>query len=332
MSSVNQAGDWRVQLNDMRTQNALRAPAPSEDAVRRLSDRALRAAALNPDHSEAARTAAAAELQARGGAVEPWRPDVPSFLTAAALTRGDTLFFGWAAALRAWSGVLAALGAGAGVLAAGVAFFTGAAAANSTALVCGAIAVVGALTWLLMSLFRFKPARVCLMRPPRSESTDAPLRRMIARELRRYGHVICVARSTEGGAIRGAADYRARVSAMCSLVGMNASAMLAREAMMLSASDAWRPMLLDLVAHASDVLVVDVSADAAPMLDALSARGALARCVFVSIWGRLEQAEAALQVRGVDAPCFYYAPDGEMQRKSAFRAAMLAAMRAAHAA
>jgi len=52
--------------------------------------------------------------------------------------------------------------------------------------------------------------------------------------------------------------------------------------------------------------------------------------VFVALWGKLEEAEAALRERGISAVVHHYAPDGEIQRRPAFRAAMLAAMRATH--
>jgi hypothetical protein len=59
-------------------------------------------------------------------------------------------------------------------------------------------------------------------------------------------------------------------------------------------------------------------------------QGLTGRAVIVADWSNLEAAEAALQDWIANAPCFAYAPDGEIQRRGLFRAAMLAAMRAAH--
>jgi hypothetical protein len=53
--------------------------------------------------------------------------------------------------------------------------------------------------------------------------------------------------------------------------------------------------------------------------------------VFVSLWGKTEEAQAALSRLGFANSCFHYAPDGEIQRRAEFRAAVLAAMRATHA-
>lgn len=328
MSTLNQAGDGRVHVRDMRTQNALRDANPSEDAVRRLSDRALMAAAQNPDHSEAARAAAAAELRARGAKADPWHVTTPSFISAADLAKGDRLFFGWSRRLRALAGWLcvAALAALVSML-----FLRAAGLAPTDAMMIPlAAAMVGLFgVWLLASLLRLKPARIALLRPAQTPSTRAPLRRMIARELRPYGHVVSLAAEQRGGAVQSANDYRARASAMGNRIGMNVSAMVLTEAMPLSASPGWRPLVLDLLARSCDALVIDLS-DGVQALDETAQAGALSRCIFISLWGRLGDAQAALQQRGIDAPCFYYAPDGEMQRRSAFRAAMLAAMRAAH--
>lgn len=82
----------------------MRAGSPHPDEVERLSDRALRAAALNPDHSDGARAAAAEALRARRLSPEPWRVRVPSFLSARDLERGDQIFFGFWPAVRTWLG------------------------------------------------------------------------------------------------------------------------------------------------------------------------------------------------------------------------------------
>lgn len=331
MSTLNQAGDGRVQVRDMRTQNALRDANPSEDAVRRLSDRALMAAAQNPDHSEVARAAAAAELRARGANADPWHVTTPSFISAADLAKGDRLFFGWSRALRALAGWLCV----AASVALAALWIVRTASPASLGAMSDAFSLLAGIAagafgiWLLASLLRLKPARIALLRPAETASTHAPLRRMIARELRQYGHVVSLAAEQRGGAVQSASDYRARASAMGNLIGMNVSALVLTEAMPLSASPGWRPLVFDLLARSCDAVVVDLS-EGAQALDEAAQAAALPRCVFVSLWGRVDEAQAALQARGVDAPCFYYAPDGEMQRKSAFRAAMLAAMRAAH--
>ena len=154
MGSADQAGDWRVHLGDMKTHRALRTATPTDDAVRRLSDRALRAAALNPDHSDAARAAAAAELRARGAGVERWRISAPSFLTPADLARGERLFFGVAAqSRRASGGVAIASGVG-GVASAAVAFFTGVSSASIAALVLGGVSIAAALVWVVAANLR----------------------------------------------------------------------------------------------------------------------------------------------------------------------------------
>ena len=331
MKSVNQAGDWRMHLRDMRTQNALREEAPSEDAVRRLSDRALMAAAQNPDHSEAARAAAAADLRPNGGNPDPWHVTAPAFIRPADLARGDRLFLGWgrgARALAGWSAVCAAVAALAVLAAQQVAPVLARWAPIGALLL--AIAGGLAMLWGMASLLRLKPARVALLRPVASAMTNAPLRRMIAAELRPYGHVVSLAPGERGGAIRGATDYRARASALSNLPGMNFNALLGAEAMSLSAAAGWRPLVLDLLVTSSDVIVVDLSDGGIWAQEALGNPDVLKRCVFVSIWGKLDEAEAALRAHGIDAPCFHYAPDGEMQRRAAFRAAILAAMRATH--
>lgn len=327
MRSGNQAGDWRVRLEELRTQKALCAAAPAEDAVRRLSDRALQAAAVNPDHSAAARAAAAVELAARGGGVEQWRPNAPTFLRERDLARGLSLFFGLGRRVRVWSGFAAAAALTGACVAGAVAAATHGAGAEQAVLACAAAASVAGLIWFFASLLRARPARLWVLRPPRGAATDAPLARMVARELRPFGHVVTLARAAEAGAVRTAADFRARVAALANRIGMNAAAMLARDAMSLSATQAWRGVLLDLAATSSDAVVVDLSVDGDEIVHAMAERGALARCVFVSIWGGLAAAETVLQTRGIAAPCFYYAPDGEMQRRDAFRAAILSAVR-----
>jgi hypothetical protein len=108
---------------------------------------------------------------------------------------------------------------------------------------------------------------------------------------------------------------------------------VSKEAFLVRTSDAWWRMVARLLMDSSDVIVVDLSQvteGTAWELDAIQQEDALARCVFVAIWGKLEAAGASLRARGIDAPIHAYAPDGEMQRRAPFRAAMLGAMRATH--
>jgi hypothetical protein len=354
MKSSDQAdsgGDWRVQLQDMRTISAMRAGSPHPDEVERLSDRALRAAALNPDHSEEARAAAAEALRARRLSPEPWRVRVPSFLSARDLERGDALFFGMGRATRRVSGALAILAAtSVGVallnrsywmgvydrdeIAAGdvPAVFNLLSVGDTALYLAGYVLLLSATVWLLSSLARAKPARICVVRSE-GVMTRPSLRRAITSELRPYGHVVSLASGVEGLVVRCAADYRARAHEMRNLVTQNFhNISTRRETLALSANEAWRPLVLNLLLDSSDAIVVDLSDGGSWALEAIQREGALARCVFVALWGKLEEADAALQAAGLSQRCFPYAPDGEMQRRPQFRAAMLAAMRATHAA
>ncbi|MBC7769473.1 MAG: hypothetical protein H7124_11865 [Phycisphaerales bacterium] len=108
-----------------------------------------------------------------------------------------------------------------------------------------------------------------------------------------------------------------------------ATALSAREAMPVRAAPHWRQLALQLIAASSDALVVDLT-DGAAILDDVREEARQGRCVFVTLWGRIDAAEAALAAAGFDAPIFHYAPDGEIQRRRKFRAAMLTAMRATH--
>lgn len=326
MKSSDQAdsgGDWRVQLQDMRTISAMRAGSPHPDEVERLSDRALRAAALNPDHSEEARAAAAAALRARRLSAQPWRVRAPSFLNARDLEKGDALFFGWPRKLRAGLACVGVL-----ALIAGAVLAFGSLAASAALF---GVAFAALVLWISMLALRLKPARVCVVCPAFA-AARAPLRRAIAGELRPYGHVVSLASGMEGVVVRSAADYRARALELGNRMGLNLVNMgTRRETLALSASDAWRPLVLNLLLDSSDAIVVDLSDGGSWALAAIQAEGAIDRCVFVALWGRLEAAEAALRAAGLARRCYPYAPDGEMQRRPLFRAAMLEAMRATHA-
>lgn len=102
---------------------------------------------------------------------------------------------------------------------------------------------------------------------------------------------------------------------------------------MVRTSDAWWRMVVQLFLDSSDAIVVDLSQvtqGTAWELDVIAAEGVTPRCVFVALWGKLAEAEAALAQRGISASVHHYAPDGEIQRRGAFRAAMIAAMCATH--
>jgi hypothetical protein len=319
-----------MQFEDMRTVSALRSKAPAADAAARLSDRALRAAAQNPDHSPEGRAAAEAVLRARGLSIDPWGPTVRSFLKPRNLARGGALFFGaWArvrrlfgaAAILGFAGLTALLGAlaladrdiGGEPLRAGIAAATAGAA----------------LAWFALSVFRRKLARVTVIRP--AHQRGAPLRRFIGRELRGYGHVVTMASGVGAGAVRSASGYRAAAARLRQRFLFNLRMLLSGgEGLALSADEAWRPHVLGLLARSSDALIVDLSDGASWAWDDLQRLDVVGRSVFIADWSRLEEAEATLRALGVDAPCFAYAPDGEVQRRGAFRAAVLRAMRAAH--
>lgn len=309
-----------VRAHEMRTFDALRAPAPAPDAVARLSDRALRIAAANPDHSEAARAAIAEALRARRIAPEPWRVAVESFIRARDLERGQALFFGWSRTARLWLASLARLGALAVVALIGYRAFAanGAAVATPQIAAAAAATLLFAAAWAVAVAFRRHPARVLVL-----GGRDIALQRMIERELRPFGH-IARPDAPDGPYVRNAADYRALARRMGKRIRLNfATALSTREALPVRASEAWRPLVRQLLADSSDVLIVDLSESVD--LAALEQRE---RCVFVTLWGGIDAAEAALRQAGIDAPCFFYAPDGEMQRRGQFRAAMLAAIRA----
>src|SRR5690606_10662702 len=205
----------------------------------------------------------------------------------------------------------------------------------------------------------------------------APLERMIARELRPYGHTASLSdkfirrdyfgwvqmallslsnplaaawfviglpvrfvwrlfdRSAMGPAVvTSARDYRNLARRLRDRMGLNLQvAMVRKEAFLVRTSDAWWKMVVRLLMDSCDAIVVDLSqvtAGTAWELDVIVEEGAAGRCVFVALWGRLEDAEAALAARGIDAVVHHYAPDGELQRRRPFRAAMLQAMRITH--
>lgn len=427
MKSLDQAdsgGDWRVQLKQMRTVAALRAGAPPSDAAERLTDRALIAAAQNPDHSESGRAAAADAARARNVTISPWRLRAPGFIKAADLAKGDKLFFGWGRMLRQGAGMLAMLALAGVVVAAGFvvtatdevrevaeargvagldtldgAGFTWGDEANAPLRAAlagepaferaylaeriglGLTGVFGffAAIWFVATWLRRKPARVLLLRKFNVRALSSPLTRMIASDLRPFGHIATLSdkhirrdrwgwlhhllfslgnplalivliittpirfvwrlfdRSAMGPAtVLTARDYRNLARRLRDRTGLNLQvALVSKEAFMVRTSDAWWRLVAQLLMDSADVIVVDlsqVSAGTEWELDVIQAQKLEARCVFVSLWGKAEEAEAHLRARGMTAPVYHYAPDGEIQRRPAFRAAMLAAVRATHGA
>jgi len=331
--------DWRMHLRDMRTLSGLRNGAPPEDEIRRMPDRVLRAAVQNPDHSEAARAAAEAELRARSISADRWRLVVPGFIRAADLERrGEKLFFGWGHAIRVWSGrgVVACLIASSVIGLAGVPDYF-------------APAFVGALAfaaiWFIASALRRHPARVTLLRKFNERHLSTPLDGMLHAELALCGHIATISdrfiaatplnRYTAGhGVVLDARDYRNLAARLRNRIGLNLRAAFTRkEAIAVRTSQAWSRTAMQLLVDSSDAIVVDLSQldqGAQWELDVIVEEGAASRCVFVALWGKLEEAEAALRERGISAVVHHYAPDGEIQRRGVFRAAMLAAMRATH--
>ena len=352
-------GDWRMRLSEMRTVAGLRAQVPSRDAAERLSDRALIAAAQNPDHSEAGRAAAWDAARARNVTVSPWRIRAPGFLAPGDLTRPRP-FFGWGWRGRALAGfgaialALAALAllalelwrlqTGAapaapelarcaqgadcahGQAAAELAGLLAHASSGVLILVAGALA--SGLAWLMAVLLRQRPARVLVVSAAPSPLTRAPLARFIRKELGGFGHVLAHAPE---GPIDSARAYRAAARRMADKFAMNLrSAAPSRVCLRIGGAPAWAALTLAMGADSADCVVIDLSEQAERALAQIETDPR--RCVFVALWGRLEAAEAALAARGLEARVHHYAPDGEIQRRSAFRAAMLAAMAATHGA
>lgn len=314
-----------VQAQDMRTLSALRAPAPPREAVERLSDRALRAAIVNPDHSEAARQAVAEAMRARRISPAPWRAGVRGFLRPEDMHGVERRLFGWPWRRRVLVMSLARFSAIAIVAIAANAGIGGPAVDPRWFAALAVIVGASWALWLLMVALRQRPARLLY----HGAGDEGPLRAMIRDELRIFGNTVRMD-APEAPVVRSAGDYRALARRMRSRVRLNlATALSSREALPVAAAPHWRGLTLQLIANSSDAILVDLS-DGAGVLDGLRDEAQAGRCVFVTLWGRLEAAEAALATAGIDAPCFFYAPDGEMQRRSRFRAAIIAAMRATH--
>lgn len=347
MSPVDQAAndgfggsDWRMHLRDMRTLRMLQNGAPAEDEIRRMPDRVLRAAVQNPDHSEAARAAAEAELRARSITAERWRLMVPGFLRAKDLEAGEArLRSKWARQQR--RGVIALVVTQPIMFA----FAWHQTFAREFAGLMLVFVLMYAALWLLVAALRPHPARVMLVRKRDEPHLSSPLDAAIRDDLIDYGHVIefsdrhlpatSLNQLTSGhGAVLNARDYRNLALRLGNRTALNLSAALSgKRALSVRCTQAWWKTTAHLIADSSDVLLVDLSQimqREAWELDLVQELGAERRCVFIALWGKLEEAEAALAARGIDAVVHHYAPDGEFQRRPQFRAAMLTAARATH--
>jgi len=239
-----------------------------------------------------------------------------SFISAKDLVQGDKLFFGAGRMLRRGLATLSLL-AGLGLMGAIALDVAGLRLGPASMFSFGAAALAFAGFWVLASLFRLRPARVCYMRP------DLPLGgARFTHDLRPYGHVIAYRTASNGAGKAKLGVVARRLSHRFALNLRNL--FTDRQTLSLNAA----PELTQMLAQASDVLIVDLSAGAPRDWDLIQPQAK--RCVFVSAWGQYEHAEAAFAALAAHGQCFYYAPDGEIQRRGQFRAAVLAAMRAAH--
>lgn len=343
MNGADQAaieGDWRMHLRDMRTLRTLQNGAPAEDEIRRMPDRVLRAAVQNPDHSEAARALAEAELRARSISAERWRLVVPGFLRASDLEkREEKVRSKWA---RGWSRSVLSLAV---TLPIPFAFSWHQPFARELAGGVLLFVVLFVTLWFLLAALRRHPVRVVLMRKLDQRHLSTPLDAAIRDDLIDYGHVIEFSDrhlpatqlnqiSAGHGAVLNARDYRNLALRLGNRTALNMRAALSGKcALKVRCTQAWWKTTAHLLGDSSDLLLVDLSqiASGAPWeLDLVQELSAERRCVFIALWGKLEEAEAALAARGIDAVVHHYAPDGEFQRRPQFRAAMLAAARATH--
>lgn len=186
-------------------------------------------------------------------------------------------------------------------------------------IVFGAAVALCALSalWLIASILAPHAARISYMRASGKHGAAR-----FAHELRSFGHaVVCRA----AGNAR-ATNPDAIASTLSNRVGLNLRRLCSdREVLALNASpDGTRALI-----QASDAVIIDLSEGAPTDWDAIKPE--MHRCVFVSAWGVHEQAEATLAALGAPGICFFYAPDGEIQRRGLFRTAVLTAMRAARA-
>lgn len=101
-------------LRAWRTYGWMKKSGPEKDAHRKalekLSQLELAVAASNPDHCDAARSAAENELRGRGGHVGDVIPVVPGFVKPARAEELRKRFFGLGRAIRKWMGFTSILG------------------------------------------------------------------------------------------------------------------------------------------------------------------------------------------------------------------------------
>lgn len=393
-ASVEAAGgsNWRKRLRHMRTIAGLRGQDVHSNALGSLDPDALRAAADNPDHSEAGRAAASAALAASGETPGRWRLVVPGFIATRDLQRGQKLFFGWGRAVRKWSGLsiyailggvlaLAALSPQQGPLTTETRFwfewFGVRLDSDVLFTTIGLLTLAAIAVWFLASALRRKPARVLLLRKFNVRALSRPLEKAISNEFRPFGHVASLSdkfirrdlfgwlsiatlslgnpiaalwfvigapirfiyrlfdRSGMGPAVvLNARDFRNLARRLRDRIGLNLQvALTAKEAFLVRTSDEWWRQVVRLFLNSSDVILVDltkVTGGTEWELDAIRHENLAARCVFIALWGKGEEAEATLRERGLASACHCYAPDGHMVDRQRFRIAMLDAMSATH--
>ncbi len=101
-------------LRAWRTHGWMRKSGPQKDAhhkaLERMSQLELAVAASNPDHCDAARSAAENELTGRGGAIGEVTPVMPGFVKPAPPEALRKRFFGISRAIRKWMGFTSILG------------------------------------------------------------------------------------------------------------------------------------------------------------------------------------------------------------------------------
>jgi len=192
----------RARLNLYRTTAALRRIDPGAAGARacdRLSDDALRVAAILPGHSEAGRAAASAALARRGVALDPV-PEIaaPSFFApddladapraALAGERIRTIAGYTAAALLVGVFILAGLDATSDGTALG-------GHARDIGMALAALLIPAGLVVFLASWLRSRPVRMLLLRKFNERRLGRRYKRLIESELQPFGHVIALADS-----------------------------------------------------------------------------------------------------------------------------------------
>lgn len=101
-------------LRAWRTRGWMKKSGPTKrshtEALEKMSQLELAVAASNPDHCDAARSAAENELRGRGGRIDDVIPVVPGFVRAADPEVLRKRFFGAGRMFRKWSGAIALVG------------------------------------------------------------------------------------------------------------------------------------------------------------------------------------------------------------------------------